>query len=588
VLVCLALPLSWAKSETWVEVRSPNFIVVSNAGEGEARRTAVQFERIRNLYHQTIMAISGSKTPVVTVLAVKDEYSLRELMPEYWEKGREHLVGLFAKWMHQDYAALRLDITHANLAYPYAPIYHEYYHVVSAPYFRNLPLWLIEGLADFYGHAEFVGKEAHVGLVDVNVLNSIRRRGLIPLDILFKVDYSSPYYRNENDVPIFYEESWALTHYLLAGDNQAHRQLLIDYVNALSQGATEEQAAEKAFGDLKTLQDQLYHYVDRTTFYFIKVPAPEDSRGPELSARTLTEAEVDAYRGGFSSVRGRTDDAIKNLEEAVRLDPKLALAYQNLALAEFRRGQRDEAFTAVSKAIDIDPKNSYTRYFRAFLTLNKGGSSAQGPQVEEDLRQSVAVDPDFAPANNILASYLSSQNRNLNEAATFAEKAISLDPGDSNYHLNLATLFMQLRKYDEAQTASLNARSAAKSTQERDRADHLLAEIERKRTDRGSSNNVSDPPKSSEATGLVTESKCAGGLQLDVTTSSGSLHFHTAPGANLKMSVASQPPPGYNPCTWLKGQRVTVEFQPDDDKIKGGTINSLKVLGPVNTSASSP
>lgn len=584
MLLCLALPLSWAKTEAWIEVRSPNFIVVSNAGEGEARRTAIQFERIRNLYHQTIMAISGTKTPVVTVLAVKDEYSLREMMPEYWEKGREHLVGLFAKWMYQDYAALRLDITHANLSYPYAPIYHEYYHVVSAPYFRNLPPWLIEGLADFYGHAEFVGKEAHVGLIDVNVLNSIKRRGLIPLDILFKVDYSSPYYRNENDVPIFYEESWVLTHYLLAGDNQAHRQSLIDYVHALSQGATEEQAAEKAFGDLKTLQDQLYHYVDRTAFNFIKLPAPEDSRGPELSARTLTEAEVDAYRGGFSSARGRTDDAIKSLEEALRLDPKLALAYQNLALAKFRHGQRDEAISAVSKAIDLDPKNSYTRYFRAFLALNKGGSAAQGPEVEEDLRQSIALDPDFAPANYILASYLSSQNRSLNEAAKFAEKAISLDPGDSSYHLNLAAVLMQLRKYNEAQTESLNARSAAKSTQERDHADHLLAEIERKRTDQGSSDAASDPATASEANGLVEESKCAGGLQLDVSTPSGTLHFHTAPGANLKMSVATQPPAGYNPCTWLKGQRVTVEYQPGDDNARGGTIQSLKVLGPPSVS----
>ena len=44
-----ALPLSGAKRENWVEVRSANFIVVSNAGEKQARKTAIRFEQIRAL-----------------------------------------------------------------------------------------------------------------------------------------------------------------------------------------------------------------------------------------------------------------------------------------------------------------------------------------------------------------------------------------------------------------------------------------------------------------------------------------------------------------------------------------------------------
>jgi hypothetical protein len=51
---------SGAKQE-WVEVRSPNFIVVSNAGEKEARKTAVHFEQIRAVF--STVADGGRATP---------------------------------------------------------------------------------------------------------------------------------------------------------------------------------------------------------------------------------------------------------------------------------------------------------------------------------------------------------------------------------------------------------------------------------------------------------------------------------------------------------------------------------------------
>ena len=37
--------------DTWVEVRSGHFVVASNAGESEARRIALEFERVRGIFH---------------------------------------------------------------------------------------------------------------------------------------------------------------------------------------------------------------------------------------------------------------------------------------------------------------------------------------------------------------------------------------------------------------------------------------------------------------------------------------------------------------------------------------------------------
>ncbi|MFZ0886628.1 MAG: hypothetical protein WAN14_24715, partial [Candidatus Acidiferrales bacterium] len=54
VAVLFAFPVSGAKQESWVEVRSANFIVVSNAGEKQARKTAIRFEQIRAVFRQSI------------------------------------------------------------------------------------------------------------------------------------------------------------------------------------------------------------------------------------------------------------------------------------------------------------------------------------------------------------------------------------------------------------------------------------------------------------------------------------------------------------------------------------------------------
>jgi hypothetical protein len=155
----LAAP-SPAKRESWVEARSPNFIVVCNADEKEARKTAVQFEQIRALFRASLKAASQHQSPVMTILAVKDERSLSEIMPEYWTRGSNHPAGLFAASVNQFFMAVDLTAPGSN---PYETIYHEYYHSLISPYFPNLPLWLTEGLEDYYGNTEITEKEAGIG-----------------------------------------------------------------------------------------------------------------------------------------------------------------------------------------------------------------------------------------------------------------------------------------------------------------------------------------------------------------------------------------------------------------------------------------
>jgi len=466
-----------AKHETWVEVRSPHFIVLSNAGEKRARETAVQFEQIRTLFRQVIAFAANANTPVITIFAVKDEGSLRQLLPEYWEKGHGHPAGIFFNRLNQFYAAIQLDAPGDN---PYEALYHEYYHSLSLPYVPGLPVWLAEGLANFFGNTRISDKEAHLGQPGPGWINELRENRLIPLETLFAVDHASPYYNEQNKMSVFYAESWALTHYLMLGDNGAHRQLLFNYLAALGEGATQQEAAAKAF-DLRGLQRDLERYIGNDQFYQLNSPAPPRIPDAELQVRLLSDAELDANLGGFAAVRGHTQEARPLLEEAARLDPQLPLAYQNLALANLFDGRLSEALDSVSRAVDLNPKNELTRYLRAYLTLMHGGRGMRDPELEDDLRQSIAANPDFAAPYGMLALVLSADQERLPEALSLSQKGVALEPGNAGLLIDLAQVLMRMRRFDEARMAVLRARASAIAPQERAQADQVLALLQRVR-----------------------------------------------------------------------------------------------------------
>ena len=364
-----ATPVLGAKHEVWFEARSPHFVVVSNAGEKQARKTARQFEQIRSVFRQYIVIASGHPSPVITILAVKDENSLRALLPEYWAtKGHTHPAGIFFYNLGQFEAAVQLDARGPN---PYEGIYHEYYHSLTMPYFPGLPVWLAEGLAGFFGNSAVTEKETRLGEPDPNLIWELRQNRLIPLDVLFKVEQSSPYYNEQHQTSMFYAESWALIHYLMLGDDGSHRHLLTAYLQGLQKDGTQNEAAIKALGDLDKLQQDLEKYVSGSSFMEVRGPAPAPIPDADLRTREISDAEVDAYLGGFAALRGRPQEARPLLEQALRLDPKLALAHQNLGLMQLSGGQRGEALASFSQAVELDPRNALTRYLRAYLSFGQ-------------------------------------------------------------------------------------------------------------------------------------------------------------------------------------------------------------------------
>ena len=283
LLLTTATAVAYDTAPHWVEVRSPNFTVLTNANEKDGRRIALQFERMRAVFHVLMPAASDDTGAPIVVLALKDKASFRAVEPEaYLAKNQLNLAGLFLRAQNKNYIVLRMDAEGEN---PFSTVYHEYTHYMMRKSEGWIPLWLNEGLAEFYQNAEIKDKDVQVGEPSTDDLLYLRQNRLLPLSTLLLVDRSSPYYHDEQKGSVFYSESWALTHYLEVTDFKDKSHRMRDYSINLSEKHEEPlAAAEHAFGDLKKLEQNLAAYIQQASF--IRIPS-DGSRGLSPRQRLL-------------------------------------------------------------------------------------------------------------------------------------------------------------------------------------------------------------------------------------------------------------------------------------------------------------
>jgi len=153
-------------------------------------------------------------------------------------------------------------------------------------------------LADFYGFTEIKDTSIETGVPDRDLLNVLRTQKLIPLSVLFAVDRASPYYNEPEKTPIFYAESWLLTHYLMIGSAEEH-QSLVKYLQALNQGKSWSEAST-AFGDLKKLESELKAYIRQKKFLSVSSPLTSADSSP-IQTRELSADEERNYLREFSA-----------------------------------------------------------------------------------------------------------------------------------------------------------------------------------------------------------------------------------------------------------------------------------------------
>ena len=444
----------------WLQVTTPHFTIVTDASEKQARHVAGQFERMQAVFHKIIPAAQSDPGTPIVVLAVKNKRDFATLEPAaYLAKGSLNLAGLFLQSNDRCYILVRLD-TEGD--HPYSTVYHEYTHYITRH--ANLPIWLNEGIAEFYQNTDIDAHEARIGQIDRGELQLLQRESLLPLPTLFTVDHNSPYYHDEDKGSVFYAESWALTDMLLINDFRNKTGVLTSYLKALSSGQTSLTAAVSTFGDLKKLESALDTQILHGDFAFLRLPIsiPIDEASFQLT--TLTPADADAYRADVLVSDGRTDDAHKLLDSVLGANPNNALAHESEGMLQLREQNLEGARKSYTEAVALHSTSYLAWYYAATLTLRSGNH--QDPAIETDLQQCLKLNPTFAPAEDALAGYYGAMNKNLDDALHLSVLAITQDPNNLNFRLNNASLHMQRKEIPSAISVLEAARPFAHSPAE--------------------------------------------------------------------------------------------------------------------------
>jgi len=174
-------------------------------------------------------------------------------------------------------------------------VQHEGFHQFADKVIRgDLPIWLNEGLAEYFGRGVWTGDSLVVGLIPSGARSGvqamIKKKTLMPLSKMLGMsqkDWNGALsHRN-------YLQAWSMVHFLVHADKGKYQKALSGYIRDLSQGKSSTAAFRKRFGsNTKAFQAR---YVD----WWGKLPDnPTGELYDRIKVLTLTSYLARAHATG--------------------------------------------------------------------------------------------------------------------------------------------------------------------------------------------------------------------------------------------------------------------------------------------------
>ncbi|PYS69202.1 MAG: hypothetical protein DMF73_15275 [Acidobacteria bacterium] len=465
--------------DTWTSVHSKNFTLVGNASEKDIRLVANRLEQFRDVFTR-LFAGAKFDTPVpTTVIVFKSMSAYKPFNPG-------NNAGYFQKGEDVNYITLTSDATQN----PFSVIYHEYVHQLVDNTSGNVPTWFNEGLAEYYSTFTIEeDRKVHLGELISYHLETLRSGKLYPLRQLFAVDSYSPEYNEGSKRGMFYAESWALVHYLILGNGGQRTPQLGKFIQLSSANMTVDEAVKQAFQmDVEGLQKELKSYIEGHTFRMqIATFERKLEFENEMSSNPLTEAEAQGYLGDLLLHTNQLKDAEPRLQQALQLDPKLAMAQASLGIVKMRQGQFSEAKKNLQEAVSGSSNNYLAHYYYAYVISRESMDSANmvrsySPEdaatMRAELKKAIELKPDFPESYSLLAFVNVVTGEELDESIELLKRALMLSPGRQDISLHLAQIYFRQQKFDLAQQ-TLGPLRSAKDRRLQQQAEMLLASIKR-------------------------------------------------------------------------------------------------------------
>lgn len=159
-----------------------------------------------------------------------------------------------------------------------------------------------------------------------------------------------------------------------------------------------------------------------------------------------SDARVTYINALLASDRGDLSTAINGFREALRQDPALFGAWQDLGLAYIKTGRWNEAVESFAELARRQPDSVEVAYFHALSLFNSG----HVPEAEKEARRALRLDAGTSAAHTLLGIILASRGGADTEAAESLTQAVAIDPASFDAQFYLGRVQYALRDYASA------------------------------------------------------------------------------------------------------------------------------------------
>ncbi len=485
LLVLLFLQPAFAKDQ-WISVRSKNFFLIGNSGEKEIVAAAERLEQFREAF-RLLFPKARFDSPVETnVVVFKDRKAYSPFKPKTADgKPDEGIAGYFQPGEDVNYITLS---TEGRPEATYGTIFHEYVHFLIDTHFgkSQVPPWFNEGLAEYYQTFEIENDQRiFLGRLQEEHLYALQQSKFIPFDQFFNIDNYSLHRNGGHSRSIFYAQAWALMHYLIHGGKS---QNLSSFLTLILDDEKPEVAFKKAFGtDYQTLEKELGDYVRQRKFQIRWVELSEKlDFEKDMTVGALSDPEVNAYLGDLLYHTREYTDAENYLKQALAADPDNTLANTAYGLTLMKRRDFDGALRHLERAVSSNRKNHFAQYSYAYVlsreTMDEFGYVSRIPEataakMRAALKASLDARPDFGPSYQLLAFVNLVNNEDLDGALEYLKRALEVLPGNPEYSLLMAKIYLRQEKYNEAEKLADRVAKTAEAEEIRRDARQVLSTV---------------------------------------------------------------------------------------------------------------
>ena len=479
LLAATVLSGSHARAGDWVRVRSPHFTIEGDVGAGDLRTLARRLEKFRDVVGRELPPARLATPTPVTVLVYASRREFRGVVPLY--NGEPIDIEGFAV---ASSVGASIAISVGRDAAPYPVVYHEYAHLLIRNGLPGAPLWLQEGLAEYYRAFELTrdGRQAILGKPVVGRQFSRLPGRLLRMSELLAVDETSKLYNVGQDRNRFYAQCWLLVHYLKHEDAARGAQFT-DYISRLAARQPAGAAFSEAFPRADQLGSELAIYIERLARKPIQYKFADTSAGEaEYAASRMTLADAMASAGHVLMQQSRYAEAEGCFDRALAMDRGTASAHTGVGLLRMTQERLGEAFGPLREGARLDDRNPMAPFalgFAAYRCLSSHGCLE--PNVAQTARAALAraveLGPEFPDALACLGSAELASGAPLAQAQRHLESAVALLPGRDDYRLRLAQVFMRQGKFVKARAMIEPIAAASPDPAQREAARQLLGEL---------------------------------------------------------------------------------------------------------------